>query len=140
MNSGFGFHEHSRLIVSLRVVATFILLASAIARVAQFHSHAIYPVPLLPLLGRDLLLATPFLSVIIASYFVRRTLPATIFLLVLSAAVVASGVHLDLRHFAHLNKDSMFDGVDYIGHTLASLVGAILLVVFQPSNSNATVA
>ena len=130
--------EHRRLLISLRGIAIFLLLAAAVARVAQFHSHAVYPVPLWPLLGRDLLLVTPFLSVAVAGYFIRRTFPATLLLLVVSTAVVISGVYLDLHHSAHLSKESMFDGVYYIGHTLSALMASVLLLAFLPSNSNAT--
>ncbi len=120
----------------IRGAALIALLAVSVWRVAQFHFHAKYPVPLFSLLGRDLLLILPFLAVALAACFTHRTPFAAVFFLVLTAAVVGSGAYLDYDHFAHLNKDSAFDGVSYIGHTCASIIGALLLLVFQPQTTN----
>jgi hypothetical protein len=140
MNSNLGLHEHSRLIRSLRLIAILGLLATAVARVAQFHYHAIYPVPLLPLVGRDIFVSLPFLFVAIAACFVRRTLLMSVALLLLAVVVIVSGASLDFSHFAHLSKDSAFDGFDYMRHTFWSFVGVIAFFIFQLLDSNATVA
>jgi hypothetical protein len=120
------------LIGSFRGAAFIALIAVSAFRVSLFHHHAIYPVPSLLLVGRDLLLILPFVVVAAAARIVARTSFTAVSLLVITAAVVVSGAYLDYDHFAHLNKDSAFDGISYIGHTFASIIGAVLLLVFQP--------
>lgn len=79
----------------------------------------------------DLFLSSPYISVVALSFFVDRTLSSTIFFLVLSILVVVSGLYLDFRHFAHASKDGMLDGILYIMHVVLSILGILLLFVFQ---------
>lgn len=60
-------------------------------------------------------------------------------LFLLAVIVIVSGASLDFHHFAHLSKDSMFDGIDYMRHTFASFAGVVLLFFFQLLYTRATV-
>ena len=140
MKSDLGVHQHSRIICSLRLTALLGSLVTAIARVAQFHYHAVYSVPFLSVVGRDILVSLPFLFVAIAACFARRTLLISVALLLLAVVVIVSGASLDFSHFAHLSKDSAFDGLDYMRHTFWAFVGVSAFFIFQLLDSNATVA
>ena len=55
-------------------------------------------------------------------------MPVSVALLLLAGGVIISGASLDFNHFAHLNKESAFDGLDYMRHTFWSFVGVIALL------------
>ena len=51
-------------------------------------------------------------------------------LLILAVLIAGTGLNLDYHHFAHLSKDSAFDGVSYIGHTALSVAGTVVAIIF----------
>jgi hypothetical protein len=115
----------------LRATAFFVLLAAAVVRLALFHRAALYPIPFLSLIGSDALLAAPYLLPAFAVFVVRRVPFPTVLLLILTVLVVSTGVFLDYNHFAHLNKESVFDGVYYLGHIAISMAGTVFLLIFN---------
>lgn len=109
----------------LRSTAILVLFAAAVVRVVSFHRAALYPIPFPLVVGHDLLLIAPYLfPALVAS------LVSPVPFLILTALIAGTGLNLDYHHFAHLNKDSAFDGVSYIGHTALSMAGTVFSVIF----------
>lgn len=108
-----------------RLTALLILLAASIIRLVSFHRAALYPIPFPLVIGHDLLLIAPYLFSALMAVFVSH-----VPLLILAVLIAGTGLNLDYHHFAHLSKDSAFDGVSYIGHTALSVAGTVVAIIF----------
>ena len=112
----------------LRGVSILSLFLASVYRMEIFGYYSI---------GLSLMLLLPYLSIALASCFVVSKWYTAIFLIAMTGGVVASGAYLDYCHFARASKDGVFDGVYYLAHGCASLLGALALVALQPHDFNA---